>query len=79
MGNSTRHKVRNKALDDLIGRASGQNESSVWKPVRLRMLLSQTKMLRLAYASPSLFRIIFIICRDLQNNVLFVQQAPQAL
>ena len=46
------------------------------------MLLSQTKMLRLEYASPSLFKIIFIIVcvyGDLQDNVFFYQQVPQAL
>ena len=53
-------KVRNKALDDF-----GKNESCVRKPVRFRMLLSQTKMLRLPYASPSLFRLILIICMSL--------------
>ena len=55
-------KVRNKALEDFDWLSSDWNESSLRKLVRFRTLLSQTKMLRLEYASPSLFRIIFIIC-----------------
>ena len=48
-------KVRNKVLDDF-------DWLSQWKQFRFRTLLSQTKMLRVAFASPLLFRIIFIIC-----------------
>ena len=54
--------VRNKALEDFDWLSQWLERSSLRKPVRFRTLLSQTKILRLAYASLSLFRIVSIIC-----------------